>query len=69
MGELEGMAGAFAILLHVTQVLPYIVVGLIFLVREGLSLGQLQRDRLQEGSGVDAAAALREMDDEAGKSP
>jgi len=65
----KGMAGAFAILLHVTQVLPYIVVGLIFLVREGLSLGQLQRDRLKEGSGMDAAAALREMDDEAGKAP
>jgi len=63
----KGMAGAFAILLHVTQVLPYIVVGLVFLVREGMSLGQLQRGRMKEVSGVNAVEALRDMDDEAGK--
>ncbi len=43
----RGMVGAFAILLHVTQVLPYILVGIIFLFREGLSLGQLKRRRTE----------------------
>ncbi len=46
------MAGAFAILLHVTQVLPYILVGMIFLVREGLSLGQLKRRRTEGAEAV-----------------
>lgn len=48
----KGMAGAFAVLLHITQVVPYIIVGAFFLIREGLTLGQLSRKaRRKEADG------------------
>ncbi len=60
----KGMAGAFAVLLHVTQVVPYIIIGAVFLIREGLSLGQLsQRGRRREAE-VEERGDLGAVDEE-----
>ncbi len=42
---------AFSILYHATQWLPVNIVGAFYLVREGLSLGQLSRIALPDGGG------------------
>ncbi len=57
------MAKSFAILIHVTQVLPYIIVGLIFLLREGVSLGELVRGRKK----VSVDDALEAFDEDEGE--
>lgn len=60
----KGMAGAFAVLLHVTQVLPYILIGAVFLIREGLSLGELSRRGRKREAEVDGAGNLGAVTEE-----
>ncbi|MFW6456876.1 MAG: lysylphosphatidylglycerol synthase domain-containing protein [Planctomycetota bacterium] len=48
-----GEAGAFAMLMWLINVVPVTVVGMVFLVREGLNLGQLQEESERLGAKSD----------------